>query len=158
MPQPRVCSFELNQIRSEPLLEHYEFFFLALQLLKGHLVEGLFTLELRDGSLNPVFEFVLVKEITKLLVVFYFDAMLVVDLSTKLEFLLKGVFQGFPFRVDGAHEVVELLYLIFLEMIDVKFTDLLLNSNESLHSVSDFGGEPELLLLLVLELSNESCF
>lgn len=105
-----------------------------------------------------MFEFILVKEITKLLVVLNFDVVLVVDLSTKLEFLLKRVFQGFPFRVDGTHEVVELLNLIFLEVIDVKFTDLLLNSNKSLHPVSDFGSEPELLLLLVLELLNESCF
>ena len=103
-------------------------------------------------------EFVLVEEIAKLLVVLYFDAMLVVDLSTKLEFLLEGVFQGFPFRVDGAHEVVELLYLIFLEVVDVEFTDLLLDPNEPLHSVSDFGSKPELLLLFVLELPNECCF
>jgi hypothetical protein len=121
-------------------------------------VKGLFALELGDGSLNPMLEFVLVEEIAELLVVLYFDAMLVVDLSTKLEFLLEGVFQGLPFRVDGAHEVVELLHLIFLEVIDVEFTDLLLNPNESLHSVSDLGSEPELLLLLVLELPNECCF
>lgn len=105
-----------------------------------------------------MFEFVLVEEIAELFVVLYFDVMLVVDLSAKLEFLLEGVLQGFPFRVDGAHEIIELLYLIFSEMIDVEFTDLLLDPNQSLHSVSDFGSEPKLLLLLVLELPNESCF